>query len=102
MLQSMLSRGILARNDEALSLTEPSRRFTADFGIDTGAFESPARALCIGCLDWSERRDHLAGKLGAAYLSRLIELKWARRDASSRAVLFSRRGLAGFNEMFPI
>jgi len=40
--------------------------------------------------------------LGAAYFARFIELKWARRDAGSRAVLFSRQGRAEFNEMFPI
>jgi DNA-binding transcriptional ArsR family regulator len=67
MLQSMLARGILERSNEALALAGAGRRFTANFGIDTRSFESPARALCIGCLDWSERRDHLAGKLGAAY-----------------------------------
>ena len=73
-----------------------------DFGIQVEQMEIAGRASCISCLDWSERRDHLAGRLGAAYFAQLIEKKWARRDAESRAVLFSTRGLAAFIEAFPI
>jgi hypothetical protein len=43
-------------------------------------------------LDWTERRYHLAGALGAALLDRLLTLRCARREAQSRAVILSRRG----------
>jgi hypothetical protein len=59
------------------------------------------RPLCLRCLDWSERRDHLAGRLGAAFFAQLVHRQWARREAESRAVVFSRRGLAAFEKMFP-
>ena len=101
MLKSMLARKYLARRDDALKLTAQGMRFTGELGIDVAKVQIPGRASCISCLDWSERRDHLAGRLGAAYFARFIGLKWARRDAESRAVLFSQRGLAAFNEAFP-
>ena len=102
MLESMLARKHLSRSKDALKLTNAGQRFATDFGIEVEQVEIPGRASCISCLDWSERRDHLAGRLGAAYFARFIEIKWTRRDGESRAVLFSKRGLAAFNEAFPI
>ena len=54
----------------------------------------PRRPVCKACLDWSERRHHLAGTLGAAIMTRFTELKWAARDATpgSRVVNFTRNG----------
>jgi DNA-binding transcriptional ArsR family regulator len=54
------------------------------------------------CLDWSERRHHLAGTLGAAVMTRFTELKWAARDSApgSRVVNFSRNGERRFAELF--
>jgi hypothetical protein len=53
--------------------------------------------LCKACLDWSARRHHLAGTLGAAIMVRLTELKWATRDSApgSRVVNFTRAALFG-------
>jgi hypothetical protein len=55
-----------------------------------------ARPLVRSCLDWSERRSHLAGAVGAAILARLVELRFAKRDAIGRAVSISGRGEAFF------
>ena len=54
----------------------------------------PRRPVCKACLDWSERRHHLAGTLGAALMTRFTELKWVARDTApgSRVVNFSRTG----------
>jgi hypothetical protein len=56
--------------------------------------------LCKSCLDWSQRRSHLAGSLGAALLDRIYDEGWAMRDRKSRAVLFSRSGESKFRSMF--
>ena len=48
--------------------------------IDTEALAHPRRPVCKACLDWSERRHHLAGTLGAAMMNRFTELNWAARD----------------------
>jgi hypothetical protein len=101
MLESMLARKHLSRGNDALKLTKAGHGFLQDFGIEVEMVQAPGRTSCISCLDWSERRDHLAGKLGASMFARLIDMKWARRDSESRAVLFSQRGLAAFNQAFP-
>jgi hypothetical protein len=58
--------------------------------------------LCRACLDWSERRHHLAGTLGAAMMTRFTELKWAARDDTpgSRVVNFTRNGEKRFSALF--
>jgi hypothetical protein len=58
--------------------------------------------VCKACLDWSERRHHLAGMLGAAVMTRFTELKWAARDSApgSRVVNFSRTGEKRFAALF--
>jgi hypothetical protein len=58
--------------------------------------EKGSRPLCRACLDWSERRHHLAGGLGAALLDLFLESGWAARDPRSRAVVFGKAGLRRF------
>src|SRR6266446_5489769 len=59
------------------------------------------RALCRACLDWSERRHHLAGALGAALLDHIYDRGWAKRAANSRVVTFTKAGVARFDAMMP-
>ena len=73
-------------------LTANGRAFCAELGIDLDALASQRRPLCRPCLDWSVRRHHLAGALGAALLERYLALGWARRAKGSRVVSFSPRG----------
>jgi DNA-binding transcriptional ArsR family regulator len=65
--------------------TKGSRRL-GDLGIDLEEAASSRRPLARRCLDWSERRHHLAGALGAAIATRFFELGWIERTGSSRAV----------------
>jgi hypothetical protein len=62
----------------------------------------PRRPVCKACLDWSERRHHLAGTLGAALMRRFTELNWAARDRElgSRVVQFTRQGEKRFAALF--
>ena len=59
---------------------------------------SNARVLCRPCLDWSERRPHLAGAIGAALCARAFEEHWVRRIESSRAVAVTPKGWRVFRE----
>jgi len=61
--------------------------------------EKGRRPLCRPCLDWSERRSHLGGALGAAILSRLIERRWVRRG-NGRVLTFTPDGLREFAAAF--
>ena len=62
-------------------MTEEGRRFFARRGIDVDALAQGRRALCRCCLDWSERRYHLGGTLGAAILDQIVAQGWAVREA---------------------
>ena len=55
---------------------------------------------CRACLDWSVRRTHLAGGLGAALYELMLERRWARRDPQSRAVIFSPSGANAIRKDF--
>jgi DNA-binding transcriptional ArsR family regulator len=87
------------RHDEGeLRLTPAGERFYCDLGIDPEAHRSARRPECRVCLDWSERRHHLAGTMGSAFLQRLYELGWAKRDKGSRVVRFTPSGERAFRE----
>ena len=58
------------------------------------------RAFCRACLDWSERRHHLAGALGAALLARFVELGWAKRARDSRVVTVTAAGERELGRLF--
>lgn len=103
MLDSMKRQRLLRQSKQAIELTGEGRRFMAEaLQIDAATLGHPRRPLCKACLDWSERRHHLAGTLGAAMMKRFTELKWAARDAApgSRVVNFSRNGEKRFAALF--
>ena len=94
-----VARGYLGREEGALVLTTAGAAFFREFGIDLDALGKGRAPLCRDCLDWSERRAHLAGSLGRALLARFEDLGWARRDGKTRAVHFSARGERNFADL---
>lgn len=66
--------------------------FASALGIDVPALALGRRVLARRCLDWTERRPHVAGALGAAILTRMLDLRWAKRSLGSRAVELTPRG----------
>jgi DNA-binding transcriptional ArsR family regulator len=100
--ESLEQRKFLELRGAALTVAPKGRRFFRELGIDVGALSGERRTLGRPCLDWSVRRHHLAGALGAALLSRILEVKWARRLKGSRAVSFSNLGEAALRERFPV
>jgi DNA-binding transcriptional ArsR family regulator len=103
MLDSMKKQRLLRQNKQGIELTAEGERFLAkSLQISTEALAHPRRPTCKACLDWSERRHHLAGMLGAAMMTRFTELKWAARDATpgSRVVNFTRNGEKRFAALF--
>jgi DNA-binding transcriptional ArsR family regulator len=91
-------RRFLRHGDGGLALTPAGERFVASLGIDPAAHRGSRRPACRLCLDWSERRHHLAGSVGAAMLDRIYALGWARREKGSRVVRFSPAGERAFRE----
>jgi hypothetical protein len=102
MFDSLTAFGAFAHSPNGLSLTDVGRDRMAALGIDMAPLDNARRPLCRSCLDWSARRTHLAGGLGAALLTRFYDLNWARRVSDSRTVTFTPKGVKAFNDAFPI
>ena len=103
MLDSMKRQRLVRHSKQAIELPAEGKRFMANsLQISAETLAHPRRPVCKACLDWSERRHHLAGTLGAAVMTRFTELKWAARDAApgSRVVNFTRNGEKRFAELF--
>jgi DNA-binding transcriptional ArsR family regulator len=98
--ENLLKRQALVPGAHGPELTAAGQRLFQKLDIDTDALSRQKRAVCRACLDWSERRHHLAGALGAALLSRLVDLGWAKRARDSRVVLLSANGLRSLHNMF--
>jgi DNA-binding transcriptional ArsR family regulator len=97
---ALCARGHVELADGVGAVTEAGRGFLAEFGIETDA--RGGRPLCRACLGWSERRPHLAGRLGAALLDRLLTLGWLDRVPDSRAMTVTAAGRRGFALTFEI
>ena len=96
---ALCERGYVTLGTDGGEVTEQGRRFLDDFGASPA---SGRRVFCRPCLDWSERRPHLAGRVGAALASRCFELGWILRQRDTRAVAITREGRDGFRETFGI
>jgi DNA-binding transcriptional ArsR family regulator len=101
MLDSLISQGAILAEGEALRLTDKGEALMAGHGIDCGKLRKQRRPICRACLDWSERRTHMAGSLGQALLSHFLDRGEARRVEKSRIIQFSPEGERRFREMFP-
>lgn len=99
----MIARSMIVMGDDAGALTEGGAAFLRDFGAEL-AVESPrhARTFCRPCLDWTERRPHLAGAVGAAIARRCFALRWVARLRDGRALSISEAGADGFRRSFGI
>jgi len=98
--EALLRHGVIENTRGALELSGCGVEWFSRLGIDTAAAVRQRRTFCRSCMDWSERRHHLAGALGAALWSRIADLKWAARDAHSRVIRFTPRGQRAFRELF--
>jgi DNA-binding transcriptional ArsR family regulator len=101
MLDALIKEGALTGKDETLRVTRRGEGFLSRLDIDLDVLSKERRPLCKSCLDWSMRRAHLGGSLGAALLDRMFALHWARRDRETRVVHFTPEGARKFARMFP-
>ena len=98
--QALEQQGMLrSRPENAYHVTKHGVQWFGDVLQIDVADLSGRRSLARRCLDWTERRPHLAGALGAAVLARLVELRWVARVTASRAVTITARGHVGLTTL---
>jgi DNA-binding transcriptional ArsR family regulator len=98
--ENLLQKRALQLGVTGLELTAVGRQLFRQIGVDMDGLAGKRRAFCNTCLDWSERRHHLSGALGAALLGRIEALGWARRAKGSRVVTFTTVGEKALNDWF--
>lgn len=96
MLDAMLSSKWILKTNDTYSLSDQGQVHLIEFGIDFQALKKKKRPLCKSCLDWSLRRHHLAGSVGAALLDQIFLRKWAKRVEGTRVIQFSISGEKAF------
>jgi DNA-binding transcriptional ArsR family regulator len=97
---ALVAMGHIVLTDDGGEVTPSGERFLAALGVDLKP--RTRRIFCQPCLDWSERRYHLKGLVGARILDRLLELGWLKSVSGSRALQLTPTGRAGLSENFRI
>ncbi|WP_432987864.1 ArsR/SmtB family transcription factor [Dactylosporangium sp. CA-233914] len=99
---AMTERGLLDQR-AGFALTDAGLAWlTGDGGIDPASLRRQRRPLARGCLDWTERRPHLAGVAGAQLCERFLAQQWLVRIGSGRAVKLTPAGRTGLRDLLGI
>ncbi|HEY1430840.1 MAG TPA: helix-turn-helix transcriptional regulator [Stellaceae bacterium] len=99
---ALVGRDHVTLSEDGGIVTTAGEEFLRGFGIELHAAGARRRVFCRPCLDWSERRTHLAGAVGAALAARSFELGWITRIRDTRAVFVTETGKRGFSDTFGI
>ena len=99
---AMTRRKHIVLTDDGGMVTRAGEKYLSDFGIALAAAREGRRTFCRPCIDWSERRPHLAGALGVALAERCFDLGWIARIRDSRALKITPKGVAAFRDEFGI
>jgi DNA-binding transcriptional ArsR family regulator len=99
---ALLENHLLREGSDAFSLTAKGERFLAEFAIDLPSLRAQRRSFARPCLDWTERRHHVAGSVGAALLDHFLAQQWLRRIPGERALRITEHGIDAFRRYFGI
>jgi DNA-binding transcriptional ArsR family regulator len=90
--EALVARNLLVEHNDGYLVTDEGHRDLKILGISAEELQGRDRPFARRCMDWSERRHHIGGKLGAALMSTFIELKWVRLHEASRVVSITPTG----------
>ncbi len=99
---SFVARDYVVLDGEVAEITRAGTHFLTELGIELPSRRATRRHSCRLCLDWTERRPHLAGSLGAALAERYFDLGWMERVNRSHAVIVTPVGRRGFLKTFGV
>jgi DNA-binding transcriptional ArsR family regulator len=94
--EALVDRGALEVADGGFAVTDEGVAALGELGVDVPALQRLRRPLTRACMDWTERRHHLAGALGAAIASRFKARGWIEHGAEGRIVRVTPAGKRGF------
>jgi DNA-binding transcriptional ArsR family regulator len=89
---SLIGKSLLEIRGREFVITQKGRKWLESFGLDLSSIAKTRRKLAPLCLDWSERKDHIGGALGALLAERMLEASWIKRERESRIVNVTPKG----------
>ena len=89
---SLLEQKIIVHTNNGFEISPSGKNWLTDFGINLEEAQKQKRIFLKPCLDWSERRNHIAGSFGALLLNKMLEQDWIRRTSNSRAIIITGKG----------
>jgi DNA-binding transcriptional ArsR family regulator len=99
--ESLEARGALDHRDGGFAVPPGADSVYAGLGVDLAALRAVRRPLVRACPDWTERRPHVGGALGAALLTAMLERRWLARRPDSRGLTVTRAGERGLSALSP-
>ncbi|MCV9930320.1 helix-turn-helix domain-containing protein [Flavobacterium sp. LS1R49] len=99
---SMLEQNIIVDVDNDFEISQEGVKWFSDFGIDVDEVKKKRRLFLKPCLDWSERKNHMAGSLAASLLDKMLADDWLRRTTNSRAIIITGKGEKELHKQFKI
>jgi DNA-binding transcriptional ArsR family regulator len=97
--EAMELKSLIKKSGNQYTVTDKGWKWINSFGITKEEVLIKRRPLARQCLDWSERRPHLAGQLGAILLSKMLEKKWFRSIQFSRELIITAKGRKEMNDL---
>jgi len=97
-----LASGALVKRGHEFGLTPRGEGVFAELGVDVEAAREQRRSFARVCIDWTERRAHLAGSLGSGVLHAFLERKWVLRNSSDRALRITPEGHHALEHTFKV
>ncbi len=91
-VETLETKGYLTKSMNVYLVSEKGWKWFQFFNISKDDFINNRRPVTRQCLDWSERRPHLAGQLGATFLNRMLEKKWFKKVEFSRELVITGKG----------
>ena len=89
---SLLEQKIIIEGNGVFEISSEGEKWFSDFGINIEEAQKQKRIFLKLCLDWSERRNHIAGSIGSLLLNKMISEDWLRKTINSRAITITGKG----------
>jgi DNA-binding transcriptional ArsR family regulator len=99
---SLLQQKIIVENNNNLEVSSKGQKWFSSLDIDIDDLKHHRRFFIKPCLDWSERRHHIAGSLAASLLDMMLSSDWIRRTKNSRAIIITGKGQKKLYEYFKL
>lgn len=98
--EAMVNDGVILKKDEHFEVTDKGQQFFSNLGLNLPVLRKKRRSFSRACLDWSERKHHLAGTLGSALASHFFQMNWIVYLPSTRAVKITSIGEKSIQKYF--